>query len=146
MAGGSGGQPTTFRCPEGSILIGLAATHEHRRGAVLVRALRPTCRAVRAGASAAEVQGPSIGPPSSKVDSVLRCAGTVVGMFGRAGVFLDGVGLVCGREDQRTGLAGGSGGAPFERRCPPDEIATGLLARSSSLIDAVGLVCGRAPK
>jgi hypothetical protein len=67
-------------------------------------------------------------------------------MFGRAGVFLDGVGLVCGRGDRRTGVAGGSGGAPFERRCPPDEIATGLLARSSSLIDAVGLVCGRAPK
>ena len=36
---------------------------------------------------------------------------------------------------------GGTGGAPFERQCPPNHTATGIRGSSGALVDSIQLVC-----
>lgn len=77
----------------------------------------------------------------------------VKSIFGRAGAFVDQLGIECGPISGYEGLVdetamltrfgpvGGTGGSDFVATCRGTNAATGLGGRSGSLIDKIGLYC-----
>jgi hypothetical protein len=79
----------------------------------------------------------------------------VVGFYGRSGLILDQLGLVCGalsiegtsvivEETVSIGPFGGNGGSPFGEGCPAGQIARGndLMVTDGAWVNAFALVCG----
>ena len=72
--------------------------------------------------------------------------GVAIGFYGRAGALVDAVGLICGRlgleeidpqqyratvlQEANTPLAGGTGGDPYEVRCPIGAVMVGMSGRA----------------
>jgi hypothetical protein len=73
----------------------------------------------------------------------------VVGIYGRAGLHVDQIGLTCADRYSDGSLGstysrgpyGGTGGSSFSRTCPSDAVAVGLHGRSGQYLDQVGLQC-----
>ena len=53
------------------------------------------------------------------------------------------IGLVTTVYAQGTGTVGGSGGAPYELTCGPEEAIVGLEGRSGKYVDSIYLKCVR---
>lgn len=69
----------------------------------------------------------------------------VTGLHGRAGAYIDAIGIVCKNESQsqtwRSAAQGGSGGTAFELSCPAGQFATDLMGRAGSYLNQVQLGC-----
>jgi hypothetical protein len=81
-----------------------------------------------------------------------RTGEVLAGIFGRAGMVVDRVGVLCvtinaaGRwtsEPRRAGGTGGSGGTAFTRTCPRDHAVSGILGRAGLMVDRLQLNCRR---
>lgn len=72
----------------------------------------------------------------------LRCP-TVVGFYGRAGVFLDSVGLICAGNGTfwRTNQYGTGGGDDFTLTCPAGFVGFGIQGNSGKYIVSMQLIC-----
>jgi hypothetical protein len=81
------------------------------------------------------------GTTGAQVD-YLRCP-TVAGFFGRAGKFLDSVGLICqsGSSLWRTESFGTVGGVSFSLTCPAGFVGVGISGSSGKHIVSMQLVC-----
>lgn len=70
----------------------------------------------------------------------------IVGMYGRAGMYLDQLGFYCGTLDHTTmspqPAFGGTGGNPFTDICPAGEIMKNYSIRAGSWIDGIQINCG----
>lgn len=86
--------------------------------------------------------------------TVLGCASgyVIVGIYGKSGMFIDRLGLVCGllnadghlSNQYSTGSVGGTGGFDFMAMCPSGQIAVGLRGRAAGYVDQLGLLCSSA--
>lgn len=69
----------------------------------------------------------------------------VTGLHGRAGTYIDALGIVCKDERQaqtwRSAAAGGSGGTAFEVSCPAGQFATDLAGYAGSYLNQLALGC-----
>ncbi len=156
--GGKGGWMTGWRCGPSQAMTALEV--QRSRGGNLIAAARVWCQPVApsdadAVASGAAVAASAPRPglwmgnynPSSHAPQRLACeAGEVpVGVFGRSGMVIDAIGLICaspdGKTTRRTDLIGGGGGFEGELMCPPGGVMNGLHGRTGALVDAVALAC-----
>lgn len=74
----------------------------------------------------------------------------LVGVFGRAGDYIDRIGAICQPVDalgrwtgasRTTGTVGGTGGTPFQRLCPRDHAVSGFRGRGGMYVDELGIRC-----
>lgn len=69
----------------------------------------------------------------------------MTGIYGRAGSYIDAVGIVCKSESQSqtytSGVVGGPGGTAFELSCPLGQFATDLKGRAGSYLNQLYLGC-----
>lgn len=69
----------------------------------------------------------------------------ITGLRGRAGTYVNAVGIVCKDSTQATfwesSLAGGAGGGSFAVNCPAGTFASGLAGRSGGYVDQLALIC-----
>jgi hypothetical protein len=67
--------------------------------------------------------------------------GTVIGVYGNSGDFLDGLGLICdgGRWSKHVGGFGGNAFSPFV--CPSGFVANSVFGEAGLYINAIGLTC-----
>lgn len=166
--GGTGGTPIVWNCPRGEALSGVVATTT--RGGTLIGSVQPRCRGLRlrddgrVETHGARTVGPRFGFGGQEGRRVLECpAGEVmVGLYGKGGIYVDHVGVICGVgrlfEDGVAGAdgwlaftmssevdgVGGRGGQAFRLECPEDSVPVGLRGGFGAMIDAVGVACGPA--
>jgi hypothetical protein len=72
----------------------------------------------------------------------------VVGFHGRAGEFVDALGLTCkplgnDSSDVKLTATGGGGGTAFQLRCFAGELMVGAWGRVGGFLDAIGPICAR---
>jgi arabinofuranosyltransferase len=146
-AGGPGGNPYRWRCPEhmaiGSVVVTLAESEP------AFTSIEPHCRAIADGGTAA---GPPIGTKGNRAFDIVCPPGTVaIGFHGHADTVVHEVGLVCATpssaapqvgEPLRTRTVGKAQGDPFQVRCPDATVGIGLAGRIGALLDAIGAQCG----
>lgn len=69
----------------------------------------------------------------------------ITGIFGKAGSYIDSIGIICKTEDYtqsyRTSAAGGGGGTAYELSCPGGQFATDLQGRAGSYLNQLSLGC-----
>lgn len=69
----------------------------------------------------------------------------VTGLHGRAGTYIDALGIVCKDESQgqawRSSAAGGTGGVAFELSCPAGQFATDLAGHAGTYLNQLSLGC-----
>ena len=153
LSAGGGGFPYVLDCPTGKVLTGIDGGAGGNIDRVLLRCQTPT------SISTATPQGlmasfGSVAPlfgagGGGGVPFTLSCgAGDfLTGFHGRAGVFIDQIGLHCGRllgptVSSSTGLAGTNNtGLPFDIRCPANTVAVGVQGGSGNLLDRIQLRC-----
>ncbi len=153
-AGGQGGGPFRWHCPDGTHLAALAGTLSADGGNV--SDLVPECRAPaeEAASSAKAIRGPSVGRRGAQEFRVECPAGeAVTGVHVVASRFVHDVGLLCSplpgaatvgapsRVGRAQGAVVGAVGTEFEIACPAGALAIGIAGRCGTLVDAVGVVC-----
>lgn len=132
---------------------------------VVVAAVTPRCRRVTPQGAVLAQRGDAVAASmfggSPERTEVLACpeGQLAVGLFGRAGEYVDEIGLVCAAlevsqtESSRTfirgeltrpGTVGGEGGRAFQLLCPEGSILFGVSGRSGAVVDALGVRCGAA--
>lgn len=69
----------------------------------------------------------------------------VTGIYGKAGVYIDSIGIICKTEDYSqtyySALFGGAGGIAYELECPAGQFATDLNGHAGSYLDQLSLGC-----
>ncbi|RZA09622.1 MAG: hypothetical protein EOP11_01135 [Proteobacteria bacterium] len=69
----------------------------------------------------------------------------ITGLRGRAGAYVNALGIVCQDRDQaaywESSLAGGSAGGAFSVNCPAGTFADGISGRSGSNLNQIALLC-----
>lgn len=156
--GTPGGQPFAWECPADHVLLGLEGI-DGRPGRRLVfpSSIRPLCAPVEAVERRRVVEpyvGPTLGlPPFGGEWPPFRrlfcpTGAMAVGLFGRAGRFVDAVGVLCGGSGSQTvgpaaggAVIGGEGGRPVEWRCPPGTVARGLAGGAGDRLDRIEVIC-----
>jgi hypothetical protein len=166
QAGGTGGWPADWNCAAGQVLAGLQGRIAPWGRQHLLATLVPQCRDLALVAGRKIVTqgrpqpGPTFGDQGAEGHFAMQCAdGDVpVGIWGRAGSFVDSVGLLCAHETQvvadraggwllsipdvrRLRSQGDQGGKPYELRCPPHSVVWALRGRAASIVDQIGIVC-----
>lgn len=146
IVGGDGGQPVRWHCPVEMHLRGFRLGLREPASPKLAW-VEPVCVPRDGGKEPAGFVGPTIGlkPPSPTVHRSLCSRGApVVGLHGRAGLFVDATGVLCQPSEDpvvEQRVIGGPGGDPFSRRCPDDTFAWGFRSRAGDWLDGLGLVC-----
>ncbi len=67
-----------------------------------------------------------------------------VGLYGRAGSYVDALGLICSDGKANIPVApsfGGTGGTVFSWECPTDYSLAGLSVSAGSVVDALQIYC-----
>ena len=156
--GSPGGEPFAWECPAEHVLIGIEGNDGRPgRRRVFPASVRPLCvptRAVRRRQIVEPYVGPTLGlppfgggvPPFRRL--VCSPDAMAVGLFGRAGRFLDAAGILCGRPDGPAvepaaggAVIGGTGGRPVEGRCPRGTAARGLAGGAGDRLDRLEVIC-----
>ena len=156
-AGGEGGQPVPWNCPVGHALSGFRSNaHDQWIGNIT-----PQCREIYESEGAVQYSGsPSVGPTfgSAGRGRQLTCpSGTLaIGLFGRARLYVDQVGLICAEiialeggegfqvveeSEVLSDAQGGTGGQPFDLRCSGGSLIHGVRIGSAAWVDSVGIYC-----
>jgi hypothetical protein len=163
-AGGSGGvAPYARACPAGEAVSGIRG-----RGGSLLDAVAPVCTRLDPGdlrgltdASPVETELEPAGGGGGAAFARSCAAGAhVVGVRGRGGDLIDALELLCldaraaasaaatpgAKPVAATSLpvAGGTGGQPFERRCPQGWVVVGFSGRYDRQVNSIALHCGKA--
>ena len=172
-AGGSGGIGEFSDCARGQALSGLIV--QQKDG--IVRSFAPLCETIHPRAPLPPLQprpplrnrapqppalpvvaeitksiGRHLGPQAAQAPEVrLNCpAGTfVVGLAGRAALFIDALGLQCAplaaASDEAlrstTAIVGGKGGSVFTARCPTGQVAVGMQGAFGEVADQAAIAC-----
>lgn len=145
--GGSGGEPTKWNCPADMTLQGLNIGLREP-SSPKVEWFEPIC--VPDGPSSEDADryvGPVFGlKPAGETGHQSLCPPetSAVGLHGRAGRFVDALGITCQTSDDaetKQEIIGGPGGDPFSKRCPKGTVAWGIRARTGNWVDGAGLVC-----
>ncbi|RAL21754.1 hypothetical protein DL240_12955 [Lujinxingia litoralis] len=144
LAGGRGGDPARWQCPQGYHLSGYAVRRSEDGASIA--AIRPRCEGSSKGL-AGRVEGPELGGAGGAWKRVSCEPGErLVGVHAGEDRWLRSVGVVCeAGGTRRQAPRVGEGGEPVEARCPAGQRAVGMVARTGALVDAVGVVC-RAPQ
>lgn len=147
--GGTGGVSESWRCGLFGVLVGLDVQSAQGKKSDFVGGISPVCRDVWRGVEVS----PWLGKLRKELDAPpitrLQCGEgeVVVGLHGHGGALVDGLGLICGREDgskdHMTRMLGGRGGKPMHARCAAGEGVVGLEVRGGSLIDGIVGLCQR---
>jgi len=123
-------------------------TMRHLAAVLRALTLNATLAALAAGCAAGPETGPQetegkdfFGRSGARSDA-LRCP-TVVGFFGRAGLFVDTLGLICqsGTSVWNTTEVGSPAGDSFSHRCLPGFVGVGFSGSSGKHIVSMQLVC-----
>jgi hypothetical protein len=74
------------------------------------------------------------------------CSNWAIGIYGRSGSYIDGIGLICGNPSDHSGkyqttYRGGGGGSYFYDECPVGEMVKYIYVRSGSYLDAIQIYC-----
>jgi hypothetical protein len=135
-----------IRCPAGQVVSGI-----YGRAGDYIDRVGTICSVVLPGGNLASPQstysvGGNGGGGFDEIDCPTKSgvASHAIGIFGRAGGYVDAMGLVCAYPDgtvARTGTAGGSGGGGYELRCLDNGWMNVLSTFSGSWIDAAGVRC-----
>ncbi len=172
-AGGDGGTGEFSDCARGLALNGLIVQQKDD----IVRSLTPLCGELkgRAGQAAAppapdgrprpaqvakpaaedddaKKTGRRLGTRAADAEDVrLRCPADtfVVGITGRAGLFVDALGILCApipwigdeRRLASSRVVGGPGGTPFTETCKLGEVAVGAQGAFGEVADQAGIAC-----
>lgn len=152
--GGNGGNPfSNTVCGNDQVV----ATLKLRAGSY-VDSITPFCTKVNANGSwaGASTQGPGAGGNGGS-PYTLSCepGAAVVAITGRAGSYVDSLGIVCRKlagvtaggvnfvngSDSKHGPHGGAGGTAFTASCPSGQVAKGFKGRAAAWLDQIELVC-----
>lgn len=153
LAGGTGGSTFSWRCPAGTVLVGLRGAI--RDNAHAISQIAGVCRNVESlsDESAELIEGRRFGESSeSAFDLACPTGSAAIGVYGRADHLVRHLGLVCTPpRDSAEGLKGRASavgqevGTPFDLTCPDDAPAIGIVGRSGSLVDGAGVLCRPIP-
>ncbi len=173
--GGAGGTGEFSDCAKGYALNGLIVQQKDD----LVRSFTPLCGSIagrsapvapptpaprvrshrpldlpntEAAAEEAKTSGHRLGPRVQNAEEVrLTCPENtfVVGMTGRAALFVDALGLLCApvpwmgdtNRLATTRIVGGPGGSTFSASCPKGQIAVGAQGAFGEVADQAGIAC-----
>lgn len=161
--GGMASEPYRDICPENQVMIGYHGSTSNP-GTELVFSIQARCGELtipEAGNQIAVSESgvlPERGAPSASTWTELCPTDQlIVGIYGHAGLALDGIGFVCAPLEivqdgmthaltigARTPLPahGGSGGGAFQDGCPEGQVARGQSVRGNNWIESFALVCG----
>ncbi|RVU41462.1 hypothetical protein EA187_18485 [Lujinxingia sediminis] len=144
LAGGRGGDPARWQCPQGQALGGYQVRLSEDGASVA--AIRPRC-AREGQPGPGRVQGPTFGGEGGAWKPLACEPGErLVGVHAGVDRWLRSVGVVCeAGGTRRQAPRVGEGGELVEARCPDGAQAVGMVARTGALVDALGVVC-RAPQ
>lgn len=165
--GGVGGVAGVDICPEPYRLTGLALTTNSRGSDAVIASVAAICTKVELSGSRELVstfRSPSVlgarGTPIPANSFELNCPSgyTVMGLTGRADIYVNAIGLLCGKSTSMgagpftvtvgagspSWILGGTGGNPVvANNCPAGSVASGLVTRSGLVVDQIGLTCSR---
>ncbi|MBX3189145.1 MAG: hypothetical protein KF819_19135 [Labilithrix sp.] len=144
-AGGAGGYPYRWTCPERMTLGGIGISLADATAEVTepgLASIEAHCRGER-GATI----GPPVGTKSGRAfDIVCPPGAVVIGLHGHADTVVRDVGAICSppsraADPESTPAVGRPAGDPFRIVCQAPMVAVGIAGAKGALVDAVGVQC-----